>query len=179
MSNSRLQQFSANLLEEVIAKSGIDIDAANDDNFNQREEAFTEYILELLSEHNEADGVELAYYEARGTRSAPAAKVNAWSLSGDGATADLFIVLYHGGDEVMDVGLPVTRTQFQLARGFLARALNGHHINTEDSSEGFRVMQRLCEAKDSLTTVRIFFLTDGVVRSLDLEEESFPGIEVR
>jgi hypothetical protein len=27
--------------------------------------------------------------------------------------------------------------------------------------------------------VRLFFLTDGVVRSLDLEEESFPGIEVR
>jgi hypothetical protein len=179
MSNPRLQQFSASLIEEVIAKSGIDIDAANDDNFNLREEAFTEYILELLSEHNEADGVELAYYEARGTRSAPAAKINAWSLSGDGATADLFIVLYHGANEVIDVGLPVTRNQFQLARGFLARALNGHNINTEDISEGGQVMQRLSEAKDSLTTVRIFFLTDGVVRSLDLEEESFPGLEVR
>lgn len=179
MSNPRLQQFSADLHEEVLAKAGVDVDAIGEGNFAQREEAFTECVLELLGDHNEADGVELASYEARGTRSAPAAKLNAWSLSGDGATADLFIVLYHGDGEVSDVGLPVTRNNFQLSRGFLARALDGFHAKTEESSDGFRVMQQLSEAKDSLTTVRIFFLTDGVVRSLDLEEESFPGIELR
>ena len=179
MSNSRLQQFSADLHEEVLAKAGVDVDAVSEVNLAQREEAFTEYVVELLGDHNEADGVELVSYEARGTRSAPAAKLNAWSLSGDGATADLFIVLYHGCGGVSDVGLPATRSNLQLARGFLARALDGFHTKTEESSDGFRVMQQLSEAKDSLTTVRIFFLTDGVVKSLDLEEESFPGIEVR
>ena len=122
MSSSRLQQFSADLHEEVLAKAGVDVEAVDEVNFAQREEAFTEYVLELLGDHNEADGVELASYDARGTRSAPAAKLNAWSLSGDGATADLFIVLYHGDGGVSDVGLPVTRNSFQLARGFLARA---------------------------------------------------------
>jgi hypothetical protein len=49
----------------------------------------------------------------------------------------------------------------------------------EESSDGFRVMEQIHQAKDSLTTIRLFFLTDGVVRSLDLEEEQLPGIEVR
>jgi hypothetical protein len=179
MSNPRLKQFAADLHQEVLAKAGVDTEASGESNVLLREEAFTEYVLELLGDHNEADGVELAYHEARGTRGAPAAKLNAWSLSGDGATADLFVVLYHGDGEVSDVGLPVTRSNFQLARGFLKRALDGFHTKMEESSDGFRAMQQLSDARDSLTTVRLFFLTDGVVRSLDLEEESFPGIDVR
>lgn len=179
MSSLRLQQFSADFHEEVLAEAGVDVDAVCDVNLTQREQAFTESVLQLLSDHNEADGVELVDYEARGTRNAPAAKLNAWSLSGDGATADLFIVLYHGDGGVSDIGLPVMRNNFQLARGFLARALDEAHTKTDEASGGYRVMQKLFEAKDSLTTVRIFFLTDGLVRSLDIEEESFPGIEVR
>ena len=177
--STRLEQFSADLHEEVLANAGVDSNEASEGNFLQREENFTELVLELLRDHNEADGVELAFFEARGTRSAPAAKLNAWSLSGDGATADLFIVLYHGDGAVSDVGLPVTRSNFQLARGFLERAMDGFHTKMEESSDGFQVMKQLYEAKESLTTVRIFFLTDGVVRSLDLKEESVPGIEVR
>lgn len=177
--STRLQQFSADLHEEVLANAGVDSNEVNEGNFSQREESFTELVLELLSDHNEADGVELAFFEARGTRSAPAAKLNAWSLSGDGATADLFIVLYHGDGGVSDVSLPVTRSNFQFARGFLERAMDSFHTKMEESSDGFQVMKQLYEAKESLTTVRIFFLTDGVVRSLDLKEESVPGIEVR
>ncbi|MBX3743220.1 MAG: AIPR family protein [Akkermansiaceae bacterium] len=179
MSNPRLQQFSTDLHEELLAKAGLEADLTDEATREQREEAFTEHVIGLLGDHNEADGVELVSYEARGTRKAPAAKINAWSLSGDGATADLFIVLYHGTEGVPDVGLPATRSHFQLARGFLARALDDFHEATEKDSPGYPVMEKLSEARDSLTTVRIFFLTDGVVRSLDLEEESFPGIEVR
>ncbi|MEP7339684.1 MAG: AIPR family protein [Acidobacteriota bacterium] len=40
-------------------------------------------------------------------------------------------------------------------------------------------MQQIYEARESLTTVRLFFITDGVVRSLELETESIPGLEVR
>lgn len=179
MPDPRLEQFAGDLHQEVLSKAGVDVRASSEENILLREEAFTEYILELLGEHNEADGAELAYHEARGIRGFPAAKINAWSLSGDGATADLFVVLYHGEGEIVDIGLPVARSYFQLARGFLRRALDDFHLRMEESSEGFRVMRLLAEARDSLTTVRLFFITDGVVRSLELEEEQFPGIDVR
>lgn len=179
MPNPRLEAFVADLHQEVLAKAGVDPSSTSDANLPLREEAFTEYVVGLLSEHNEADGVELAYHEAKSLGRTPAAKLNAWSLSGDGATADLFVSLYHGSGEVEEVGLPETRRQFQLARGFLRRALDGFHAKVEESCPAFRVMQQLHEAKDSLTTIRLYVLTDGVVRSLDLEEEKFPGVEVR
>ncbi|OYV05134.1 MAG: abortive phage infection protein [Verrucomicrobiales bacterium VVV1] len=175
----RLQQIATALHQAILAKAGGDAGNESVDNSQPREEAFTEYVLELLSDHNEADGVELAHYEAKGTRSAPAAKLSAWSLSGDGATADLFVVLYRGDGEVSEIGLPEARSHFQRAHGFLRRALDGFHSQMEESSDGFRVMEQIHQAKDSLTTIRLFFLTDGVVRSLDLEEEQLPGIEVR
>jgi len=186
MSNPRLEQFAIDLHQEVLAKAGIDADSAGEKNQPLREEAFTEYVISLLADHNEADGVELAYHEAVSVGSMPAAKLNAWSLSGDGATADLFVTLYHGTGDVKEVSLPETRRQFKLLRGFLRRSLDEFHKKVEESSPAFQVMRQLHEAKDSLTTVRLFFLTDGVVPSLDkddvakslgLEPEQFPGVE--
>ena len=179
MSNPRLEQFAIDLHQEVLAKAGIDADSAGETNQPLREEAFTEYVVGLLAEHNEADGVELAYHEAKSIGRVPAAKLNAWSLSGDGATAELFVTLYHGTGGVEDVGLPDTRRHFQLVRGFLRRALDEFHKKVEESCPAFRVMQQIFEAKDSLTTIRLFFITDGLVRSLELDEEKFPGVEVR
>ena len=174
-----LEQFAIDLHQEVLAKAGIDANSAGETNQPLREESFTEYVVGLLSEHNEADGVDLAYHEAKNVGRTPAAKLNAWSLSGDRATADLFVTLYHGTGGVGDVGLPDTRRHFQLVRGFLRRALDGFHTKVEESSDGFNVMQQIHEAKDSLTTVRLFFLTDGLVRSMELDEEQFPNVEVR
>lgn len=179
MSNPRLEEFASDLHQEVLAKSGIDADSAGETNQPLREEAFTEYVVGLLAEHNEADGVELAYHEAVNIGPMPAAKLNAWSLSGDGATADLFVTLYHGTGGMEEVGLPDTRRHFKLLRGFLRRSLEGFHTRVEESCPAFRVMQMIHEAKDSLTTIRLFFITDGIVRSLELDEEQFPGVEVR
>ena len=173
MPNPRLTQFATDLHQEVLQRSGAD--AA----LQLREEAFTEYVLELLSEHNEADGAEICYYEARSAGPVPAAKLNACSLSGDGATLDLFVSLYRGTGETEDVGLPETRRQFQLLRGFLRRVLDGFHTKMEEAGDAFHAAQRIFEAKDSLTTVRLFFLTDGSVRSLELEQEPFGELEVR
>jgi len=180
MSNPRLEQFATDLHQEVLATAGIDADKASENNEPLREETFRNHVIGLLGDHNEADGVEcIRIYEARNIGSIPAAKLSAWSLSGDGTTADLFITLYFGTGQVEDVGLPEVRRQFQLLRGFLRRALDGFHTRVEESSDGFRVMQQIHQAKDSLTTVRLFFLTDGLVRSMELEEEQFPGVEVR
>lgn len=51
-----------------------------------REDAFTECVLERLAEHNEADGAEVCYHRAESRGRWPAAKLNAWSLSGDDAS---------------------------------------------------------------------------------------------
>lgn len=172
--SERLEQFLHDLHQEVLNKTG------DDANPQFREQGFTEYVLELLSEHNESDGWEVIEghrWERRGNL--PAAKLNAWALSGDGATLDLFVALYQDGAAVGEIGKPETKKQFQLLRGFLRRALGGTHVEMEESSNAFRAAQQIHEARESLATVRLFLLTDGEVRSLEIEEEPFKGLEVR
>jgi hypothetical protein len=57
--------------------------------------------------------------------------------------------------------------------------MEGFHARMEESSDAFNAMQNIYEARDSLATVRLFFITDGVVKSLELEEEQFPNIDVK
>jgi len=170
---NRLEEYAEELHQEVL------IQCSSETSFQTREEVFTQHLLEILSEHNETDGAELCYHNAQSVGRIPAARLNAWSLSGDAATLDLFVSLYHGTGEVVEVRKPDARRQFQLLRGFLRRALDGFYKKMEESSDAFHAMHQIFESRNSLTTVRMFLLTDGVVRSLDLEEEPFPELDIR
>jgi hypothetical protein len=106
--------------------------------------------------------------------------LNAWALSGDGATLDLFVALYHGGQGVQKVGVTETRKQFKLLLGFLRRAREGFHTQAGNNhDDAFEIARSIHEAKDSMTTVRLFFLTDGVARAEDIEQEKLDGMELR
>src|ERR1019366_7826865 len=101
--SARLDEYAIELHQEVLAQ------CTDDTTPRMREEVFTQHILGLLSDHNEADGSEPCYHEAPSAGRVPAAKLNAWSLSGDGATLDLFVTLYHGTGKMEEVGKPDTR----------------------------------------------------------------------
>jgi hypothetical protein len=168
-----LEQFAEDVRQEVGVRCSKD--APQD----QQESAFTEWVLEQLAEHNEADDGELLSHRAESRGRWPAAKINAWALSGDGATLDLFVALYHGEKGVPTVGLPETRRHFKLLLGFLRRAREGFHTQLENRHDVFEVARRIHEARDSLTTARLFFLTDGVARAEDIEQEKLDGVELR
>lgn len=172
---SDLDQFAQDLHQEVLVK------CADDTSPQMREEAFTEAVLERLAEHNEADSAEVCYHAAGSRGRWPAAKMNAWALSGDGATLDLFVALYHGTGLPETVSKPDAAKYFGLARGFLRRAMEGIHTQLEEAHDVFEAARRIHEAKDNLATVRLFFLTDGVVgtRAAEVEEEQLPGLDVR
>lgn len=170
---THLEQFARDLHQEVVVKAG------DDTNPQMREDAFTELVLELLNEHNEADGAEVCYHASGGRGRIPAAKVNAWALSGDGATLDLFVALYHGNGQTEAVPRSVVSDSFKLLRGFLRRAREGFHTQLEESHESFEAARRIHEASDTLTTVRLFLLTDSVVKSTDIDQEQLPGLELR
>lgn len=167
------EQFAINLHQDVQVKAG------SESNPQMREDTFTELVLELLNEHNESDGAEVCYHDKGARGRIPAAKVNAWSLSGDGATLDLFVVIYHGTGQPEPVLRSAVIDHFKLLRGFLRRAFDGCHAQMEESDNAFEAARRICEAQDTLTTVRLFLLTDGVVKSLEIDQEQFPGLDVR
>ena len=169
-----LDQFAADIHQEVLVKCTGDTSPRP-----LQEEAFTESVLERLSDHNEVTDWNLCSYEAKKQGQRPAAKFNAWSLSEDGATLDLFTTLYQGEGRADIVTRAVAEQQFNLVRGFLRRALGEIHVELDESQDAFQVARCIFEAKDSLTTVRLFVLTDGVVKSFEINEEQIPGIELR
>lgn len=193
MPHQTLEQFAHDLHQEVLAKAGGGSEggdggdrgrkvggSSGDDRLQLlREEMFTEAVLELLDARDEINGWEICGCESKSVGSVPAAKLNAWALSGDGATLDLFVTLYHGTGHVEEVGKPEMRRHFELVLGFLKRALSGFHTRMEEASDAFHAAQRIYEARDSLATVRLFFLSDGVVRSLDIAQEKVTGVDVR
>jgi hypothetical protein len=170
---THLEQFARDLHQEVLVKAG------DETSPQMREDAFTEFVLELLNEHNEVDGADVFYHASDSRGRIPATKINAWALSGDGATLDLFVVLYHGGGQTEGVSRSVLADHFKLLRGFLRRAREGFHTQLEEAHEAFEAARRIHEAKDTLTTVRLFLLTDGIVRSTGIDEEQMPGLELR
>ncbi len=172
-----LEQFAQDVRAEVQAK------CAKEAESEAQEQSFTEWCLEALAEHNEADHAEVLPdrpFRAESRGPWPAAKLNAWALSSDGATLDLFVALYHGGEGVPTVGVTETRKQFKLLLGFLRRARDGfHHQLGDPRCEVFEIARRIHEAGETLTTVRLFFLTDGVARAEDIEVEELEGLELR
>ncbi|MEP6664152.1 MAG: AIPR family protein, partial [Verrucomicrobiota bacterium] len=168
-----LEQFAYDLHQEILVKCADDTDP------QLREEAFTEVVLEILREHNEADGAEVCCRELKNVGRTPAAKVNAWALSGDGATLDIFVALYQGAGKPESVAKSEMEHHYKLARGFLRRALDGFHAHVEESNDLFEAMRLIHEARENLTTVRLFFLTDGEVKSADVEQEQIEGYELR
>jgi len=171
---NRLEQFAEHLQEEVRDKcepeEGVPPLMA---------EAFTTVALELLVEHNEAVDGALAAYDNPGKGRLPAAKCNAWTLSGDGATLDLFSTLYLNEDSPTPVPRAEAERHFKLLRGFLRRALDGWHTKLEPSLPVFETMRQIHESRENLTTVRLFFLTDGVVKSGKIAQEQMDDLELR
>jgi AIPR protein len=170
---SALQQFAQDLHQEVLVK------ASDTEDPQLREDAFTEAVLERLAEHNDVTGAEVCFHHARGRGTVPAAKLNGWALSGDGATLDLFVTLYHGEGRLENVPRSEVNDHFKRLRGFLRRAREGFHTKLEESDGVFEAARRIYEAVDTLTTVRLFFLTDGVAKAIEVEEEAVPGLELR
>lgn len=171
---SRFELFAEHLKKEVRIKCEPDTGTPP-----LLSEAFTSVVIERLIEHNEAADSELCAWEDPGRGKIPAAKLSAWSLSGDGATLDIFVSLYHNDDSPTVVTRAEADRHFKLLRGFLRRALDGWHTKLEPAFPIFGAMRAIHEAKEALTTVRLFFLTDGVVKAGEIEQEQMEDLELR
>lgn len=170
----RLGQYAEHLKQEVRVKCEPD-----DGTPLLLAEAFATVALERLMEHNEISDWTLCAWDDGPRGKTSAARLSAWSLSGDGATLDLFLVLYLNEDAPPTVPRADVERHFKLLRGFLRRALDGWHAKLEESLDAFGAMQQIHAARDALTTVRLFFLTDGVAKAAEIEEEQIEGLELR
>jgi hypothetical protein len=162
LENIELQLFYTNLQEEVKSLLISTEDGATP------EEVFTDLALSLLAESGETENYRLRYDEKVSKRGIEH-KINAYALSENHETLDLFITIYNGTDKIQVVSKPDADKAFErLLKFFKITAYKDYVSMIEPSSEIFDLAHTIANApeiKEFLTRINILLITDGEVKA--------------
>jgi hypothetical protein len=161
-----LVTYALNLQQEVIARA----EAADDGAL--RPSTLTELLLEHLAEIGEADDSTACSIEGRGIR------CSGYFLSEDGDRLDLFVTIAVMTGRPDPVSKTDIDTALRRLTTFLHQAMDAPPRGAEEALDRFEVASAIWNSRNELSHIRLFVLTDGLVRVEKLEAEPVHGIEV-
>ncbi|MEI6754525.1 MAG: AIPR family protein [Paludibacter sp.] len=129
-----------------------------------QEQLFTQMALDMLSEAGETENAYVAYDEkALGTKNQH--KINAYAISDNYETVDLFITIYKGEDSIQPIGKDVVEQATKRISNFFRKAIYDEYVNeVEESSPIFEFAHTLAhyaELKENLVRVNAIIITNG------------------
>lgn len=151
-----LEEFAAQLREEVLAAREVD----GSEDF--AENAFVARFLEYLADAGEIDDAEVMRCKQHGLR------VNGYGLDVETETLDLFIAVYHGECPPAKLDKTTIETAFRQLLGFFQKARGDLYTKLEEAGKSFDAAYSIHTAfkgEGCISRVRLFLLTDGVIRS--------------
>ncbi|MBU3662041.1 MAG: AIPR family protein [Bacteroidetes bacterium] len=168
--NIELNKFYSIWMQDIASAQLTDEEGSNS------EQLFTQYSLDLLAEAGEVENYRLAYDEkALGT--AKQHKINAFSISENYETVDLFISIFKGtndiskttSDEIEQAGKRVSnffRKAIYSSENEKSKAFKNEYIDEiEESSEIFQFAHTLgkdSDLRENLIRVNATLLTNGI-----------------
>ncbi|SNQ60391.1 AIPR family protein [Candidatus Methanoperedens nitratireducens] len=163
-----LDEFAKKFQQDVISQSQVE----DDESF--REDQFTEIMMEYLTGADEIDNPIVCYYynKPRGI------KVNGYTVSENEECLDLFISIYYG--EVPPTRVPKSDVDaaFKRVYNFLRKAFGNYRLDLEEASPVFDLANRIHELKDALINIRLFLLTDGIVKVESIDDISENNLSI-
>lgn len=150
-------QFAKELNSEVLALAAAEEDGAS------KEEKFTEYCLDLLSEAGETEGPRICSFIKENRHEKVEMKLNAFALSDGFESVDLFVSFYRDSNEVYALRKPEFDGLMNAAKRFANAALKKHLEGLEQSSTMYRFMEELKSNRSDIIRVNIFLLSNGVI----------------
>ena len=127
--NLELKKFYSSLMQEVATTQATDEEGANS------EQIFTQFALDLLAEAGEAEDSLLCYDEkALGTPKQH--KINAYAISGNLETVDLFITIFKGTEEISKITPDEVRQAATRISNFFRKAI---YSNENEKSKAFKI----------------------------------------
>ncbi|NMG20918.1 AIPR family protein [Brasilonema bromeliae] len=152
---TKLIQFAAELIQEVInnSEAGQDNEDGEGDSF--REDEFTRLMIEYLTDAGELDDGEVCYHRNRGI------KVNGYSINQDFECLNLFISIYTQSIPPVTVTKQEVETAFRRLTNFLQKALKGYHLSIEEASSVFDMALQIHDLRTQLSQIRLYLFTDG------------------
>ena len=129
-----------------------------------RENVFTEYVMELLSEEiGIVEGPVAAHYQGEIGRGQ--ARINGYALGDEEQeqdVIDLFVVVYRGFVEPTKVLNRELEDAAKQAVRFFLGALGDLHARLDPAHDPFAMARRIHEARSRIKRARLFVLTDGL-----------------
>jgi len=157
--NFELHNFYRSLSSDLKAIQVTDEEGGN------QEQIFTQTAVDLLAEAGETENVRVAYDEkALGTKNQH--KINAYSISDNYETLDLFISVFKGSDEPVRVAKDEIDTAGKRIINFFKKAIEKNYAHDiDESSQIFdfaHTLNRSHELKENLVRINAIILTDGL-----------------
>ncbi|PTX14728.1 AIPR protein [Pontibacter mucosus] len=142
------------------------------------EQLFTQTAVDLLADAGETENVRVSYDE-KVLRTGVQHKINAYALSDNYETLDLFITVYKGTEECSKVFKEEIDRAAKRITNFFRNAVYKDYVNEiEESSEIFDLAHTLSdsqELREGLVRVNAFILTDGICTSDSLPGQTISG----
>lgn len=152
-------RFYQDLLQEI---KTIQISAEEGGNLEQ---IFTQYAVDLLAEAGETENVRVAYDEnSLGRKNQH--KINAYSISENYETLDLFVTIYKGTDEITRICKDEIDTAAKRISNFFTKGISKNYVNEIEESSMIFDLANTLNASDilmeNLVRVNAIILTDGL-----------------
>ena len=167
--NIELNKFYSSLMQDISATQSTDDEGAIS------EQVFTQYAVDLLVSGGESENV-VVKYDEKGLGTPKQHKINAYAISENYETVDLFITIYSGTDEIAKISSQEIETAAKRILNFFRKAIysledekvkyfKGEYVDEiEESSEIFQFAYTLAKSQDikeNLVRVNAFILTNG------------------
>lgn len=175
LENIELQKFLSSIQQEVSAIFKTEEEGTTP------EEVFTDIALSMLSDSGETENYRICYDEKVSKRGVEH-KINAYALSENYETLDLFITIFNESDKVQLVPKTDADKAIERLLKFFRNAVYKDYAATvEPSSEIFDLAHTIANApeiKEFLTRVNIYLLTDGEIKAEFKSTEKIAGYSI-
>lgn len=155
---NEISKYYQSLIQDIVA-----LQAGNDDGDTQ-EQIFTRIAVDMLAEAGETENAAIAYDEkALGTKKQH--KINAYAVSDNYETVDLFISIFDNQEEIKTVVKSDIETATKRITNFFRKAIYNDYVNeVAESSPIFEFANTLAnfpELKENLVRVNAIILTNS------------------
>lgn len=172
---SDIEKFLSLLMQDIRTSQ-----LAEDDG-GTLEQLFTQWAVDILAEGGETENARIAYDEkALGTKKQH--KINAYSISENYETVDLFITVFKGSDSVVRIGKDEIDQAIKRISNFFSKGMYKEYVNEiEEASPIYDFAHTLSNSKDlreNLVRVNAIVLTDGIYPTEFSETKQISGYPI-
>lgn len=173
--NTELKRFYQSLIQDIKSTQ------ISEEEGGILEQIFTQYAVDLLADAGETENARVAHDEkALGTKKQH--KINAYSISDNYETIDLFITIFKGTDEPERIAKDEIDTASKRIANFFRKGVYKDYVNEiEESAPIFDFAHTLSNSndlKENLVRVNAIILTDGFYSGDFPEEQNISGYPI-